>query len=120
MDVTNKTLDDVGVENVPTINVFNKADLADVQYPQVSGDNVWLSAKEGKGLDELIDLIKVHVFSKYITCKLLIPFDRGDVVSYLNDKANIKETLYEEEGTLMTVEMFESDREKFKEFVTSY
>lgn len=120
MDVTNKTLDDVGVENVPTINVFNKADLADVHYPEVSGDNVWLSAKEGKGLDELIELIKAHVFSKYITCKLLIPFERGDVVSYLNDKANVKKMTYDEDGTFMTVEMFESDRERFKEFVTSY
>lgn len=120
MDVTNETLDDVGVENVPTINVFNKSDLANVEYPQVNGDSVWLSAKEGKGLDELIKLIHAHIFSKYITCKLLIPFDRGDVVSYLNDKANVKETTYDEEGTFMTVEMFESDRERFGEFITSY
>jgi len=120
MDVTNKTLKDVGVEDVPTINVFNKSDLADVQYPKVSDDNVWLSAKEGLGLDELTDLINKHVFSKYVTCKLLVPFDRGDVVSYLNEKANVKETTYDETGTIMTVEMFEGDREKFDEFVTSY
>jgi len=120
MDVTNKTLKDVGVEDVPTINVFNKSDLADVQYPKVSDDNIWLSAKEGLGLDELTDLINKHVFSKYVTCKLLIPFDRGDVVSYLNEKANVKETTYDETGTIMTVEMFEGDREKFDEFVTSY
>lgn len=120
MDVTNKTLQDVGVENVPTINIFNKSDLADVAYPKVTNDSVWLSAKDGKGMEELVELIKSYIFGKYITCKLLVPFDRGDVVSYLNDKANVKETSYEEEGTLMTVEMLIDDRERFEEFITSY
>jgi GTPase len=120
MDVTDQTLNDVGVENVPTINVFNKSDLAEVQYPQVNENNVWLSAKDGQGLDQLVDLIKKHVFDKYVTCKLLIPFDRGDVVAYLNDKANVKSTSYDEDGTVMTVEMLTYDRERFEEFVTSY
>lgn len=120
MDVTNETLNDVGVENVPTINIFNKSDLADVNYPKVTSDSVWLSAKDGKGLEELVELIKAHIFGKYITCKLLVPFDRGDVVAYLNDKAHVKETTYEEEGTIMKVEMLEGDRERFDEFITSY
>ncbi len=120
MDVTDQTLNDVGVENVPAINVFNKSDLAEVHYPHANENNVWLSAKDGQGLEDLIDLIKKHVFDKYVTCKLLIPFDRGDVVAYLNDKANVKKTAYDEEGTVMTVEMLTYDRERFEEFVTSY
>lgn len=120
MEVTSETLTDVGVENVPTINVFNKSDLADLSYPKVEGNNVWLSAKDEKGLEELVELIKDFIFDEYVTCKLLVPFDRGDVVSYLNDKANIKETTYEEDGTLMIVELLADDRKKFEEFVISY
>lgn len=120
MEVTDETLQDVGVENVPTINIFNKSDQADLVYPKISDNNIWLSAKEGTGLDELVELIKDHIFDQYITCKVLIPFDRGDVVAYLNDKANVKETTYDEEGTFMTVEMLKNDRERFEEFITSY
>lgn len=120
MDVTNETLTDIGVENVPTVNVFNKSDLAEVKYPLVNGSSVWLSAKEGRGLDELVEQIKSHISDQYITCKMLVPFERGDVVSYLNDKANIKETTYDEEGTVMTVELLVGDRDRFEEFVTSY
>lgn len=120
MEVTDETLQDVGVENVPTINVFNKSDQADLIYPKISDNNIWLSAKEGTGLDELVELIKDHIFDQYITCKVLIPFDRGDVVAYLNDKANVKETTYDEEGTFMTVEMLKNDRERLEEFITSY
>ncbi|WP_432361839.1 GTPase HflX [Sporosarcina sp. UB5] len=120
MDVTNETLQDVGVEDITTINVYNKADLAGVPYPRENTDSVWISAKEAEGLDELLNLIKKKIFEQYITCKLLVPFDRGDVVSYLNDKANVKKTEYEEEGTLMTVEMDGSEREKFEEFIVSH
>ncbi|WP_342514199.1 GTPase HflX [Sporosarcina sp. FSL K6-1522] len=120
MEVTNDTLQAVGVVNVPTLNVYNKADLAGIRYPEVSDDSVWLSARDGKGLDELIELIKKKIFEQYITCKLLIPFDRGDIVSYLNDKANVRSTTYEEEGTLMTVEMDIAERTRFEEFVISH
>ncbi|WP_338653802.1 GTPase HflX [Sporosarcina psychrophila] len=120
MEVTNDTLQAVGVENVATLNIYNKADLADVPYPVVSDDSVWISAREGKGLDELIELIKKKIFEQYSTCKLLIPFDRGDIVSYLNDKANVKSTEYEEDGTLMTVEMDISERAKVEEFIVSH
>ena len=58
MEVTNETLQDVGVENVATLNIYNKADLAGIPYPVVNDDSVWISAKEEKGLDELVELIK--------------------------------------------------------------
>ncbi len=120
MEVTNDTLQDVGVENVTTLNVYNKADLADIRYPEVNDDSIWLSAKEGEGLDELIELIKTRIFGQYITCKLLIPFDRGDLVSYLNDRTSVKNTAYEEDGTLMTVEMDVTERSKFEAFIISH
>ena len=120
MNVTNETLQEVGVEGIPTLNIYNKSDLAAVPYPVISDDNVWISAKEMDSLDPLIELIKKKIYGQYVTCKLLVPFDRGDVVSYLNDKATIKTTEYEEEGTLMTVEMNSSERTKFEEFIISH
>lgn len=120
MEVTSETLTDVGVENVPSINVFNKSDLAAVRYPKVKGNSIWLSAKNGEGLDELVELIKSFVFDQYVTCKLLVPFDKGDVVAYLNEHANVKKVDYEEEGTLMVVEMLANDREKYDPYMISY
>lgn len=120
MDVTNETLQDIGVENITTINVYNKSDLAKVPYPKNEGDSVWISAKEPDSLHELLNVIKKKIFEQYITCKLLIPFDRGDIVSYLNDKANVKKTEYEEEGTLMTVEMDAFEKKKVEAFIVSH
>ncbi|MFJ7827260.1 GTPase HflX [Psychrobacillus sp. NPDC096623] len=117
MDVTNETLQAVGVEDVPTVFVYNKSDLADMKYPYVAGDNIWISAKEGAGLDELLDIIKKHIFSNYVRCSLLIPFDRGDIVSYLNENASVSSTSYEEEGTVVQVELKKSDHDRFQEFL---
>lgn len=117
MDVTNDTLHAVGVEDVPTVFVYNKSDLADMKYPHIAGDNIWISAKEGAGLNELIEIIRKHIFSNYVSCSLLIPFDRGDIVSYLNEHASVSTTSYEEEGTVVQVEMKKSDYDRFQEFL---
>lgn len=117
MDVTNETLYAVGVEDVPTVYVYNKSDLADMIYPHVAGDNIWISAKEGAGLDELLEIIKKHIFSNYVRCSLLVPFGRGDIVSYLNEHASVSSTSYEEEGTVVQVELKKSDYDRFQEFL---
>lgn len=117
MDVTNETLKAVGVEGIPTIYVYNKADLANVPYPVISGDNIWISAKQGNGLDELLQIIRQHIFSDYVTCKMLIPYEQGNVVSYLNENATIYETAYEEAGTLLKLEAKEADYAKYQHFV---
>ncbi|MFJ8263652.1 GTPase HflX [Rummeliibacillus sp. NPDC094406] len=116
MEVTNDTLHAVGVEDIPTIYVFNKADLANLAYPYINNTQLWMSAKEGAGLDELLQLIRQHIFSDYVTCTFCIPFDRGDIVSYLNESAQILETAYDENGTVLKVEVHESTAQKYREF----
>ncbi|MFP3323078.1 GTPase HflX [Planococcus sp. SIMBA_160] len=117
MEVTDATLQDVGVENVPTLYVYNKSDLAGVAYPRKSADAVWISAKEGEGLDELIESIRDRLFADHVMCRMEIPFGRGDVVAYLSDHASIKETEYGEEGTLITVELSRADYDRYEQFV---
>lgn len=117
MDVTNETLQAVGVEDVPTVEVFNKSDLANLSYPRVNSNTIWISAKEGEGLDELLTLIRSHIFADYKICRMLIPYERGDVVSYLNETASVHASEYEENGTMLKVELKQSDYERYQEFV---
>lgn len=117
MDVTNETLQAVGVEDVPTLELYNKADLADITYPRVSGNSLWVSAKDGKGLDELLEMIRANIFADYKICRMLIPYERGDIVSYLNEQASVHTSEYEEEGTLLKVELKLADYERYQEFV---
>jgi GTP-binding protein HflX len=117
IDITNETLKDIGIENIPTLYAYNKADLTDKVIPEVQKDIVYLAAKPRIGIQELTDEIAKRIFTDYVQCEMLIPYDQGNIVSYLNEHANITETAYEEEGTKLVLELKASDYAKYEQFV---
>ena len=117
METTNETLKQIGITDIPMINVFNKADKIEIEFPILEGDDqVVISAKQDASLDLLVDVIKKHLFKDYVTTTLLIPFTDGHVVSYLNEHTNILDTTYESDGTLLTVEMSVQDYQRFGKY----
>ncbi|HEY4391191.1 MAG TPA: GTPase HflX [Paenibacillus sp.] len=117
IQITNDTLKEIGVTDIPTIYAYNKSDLTDHSIPEVQGDKVYMAAKSRVGISELVEQIRRQVFKDYTRCYMLIPYDQGTVVSYLNEYANILETSYEEEGTKLYLECRLSDYGKYKQFV---
>jgi GTP-binding protein HflX len=63
MEVTKETLSQLGAGDIPMIYVYNKTDRTEVNFPKVMDDHVYISAKEGIGLDELLELIKTRLKS---------------------------------------------------------
>ncbi|MDZ3952521.1 GTPase HflX [Bacillus thuringiensis] len=116
IDITNETLKKIGVENIPTIYAYNKSDMVDVEIPKVQEDRVYLSAKKHVGIEELVEMIRSHIYKEYTKCEMLIPYDQGQVVSYFNNHAHVLSTSYENEGTKLEVECKASDYEKYKRF----
>lgn len=116
IDITNETLKKIGVENIPTIYAYNKSDMVDVEIPKVQEDRVYLSAKKHIGMEELVEMIRSHIYKEYTKCEMLIPYDQGQVVSYFNNHAHVLSTSYENEGTKLEVECKTSDYEKYKCF----
>ncbi|BAR85044.1 GTPase HflX [Bacillus cereus] len=116
IDITNETLKKIGVENIPTIYAYNKSDMVDVEIPKVQEDRVYLSAKKHVGMEELVEMIRSHIYKEYTKCEMLIPYDQGQVVSYFNNHAHVLSTSYENEGTKLQIECKTSDYEKYKHF----
>ncbi|GAB6418559.1 GTPase HflX [Bacillus luti] len=116
IEITNETLKKIGVENIPTIYAYNKSDMVDVEIPKVQEDRVYLSAKKHVGMEELVEMIRSHIYKEYTKCEMLIPYDQGQVVSYFNNHAHVLSTSYENEGTKLEVECKTSDYEKYKRF----
>lgn len=117
MKTTEQTLKEIGVENIPMITVFNKADILDEPRPQRAGDNLIMAALEEDSIDELIQIIRENSYKDYITEEFLIPFDKGDIVNYLNTKANVLSTEYVAEGTKIKAELTAVDSERFKQYL---
>lgn len=115
--VTKDTLKSLGADKIPIIYVYNKSDLMLDRLPLVDGNDIYISASSKRGIVELLDLISSKIYSDYIDCNMLIPFDKGNIVSYFNNNATIKETKYLENGTLLNMNCKLSDYNKYIEYV---
>ncbi|MBB5632144.1 GTP-binding protein HflX [Cryobacterium mesophilum] len=94
---------DLGARDIPEIVVFNKADLIDdnarLALRGLEPDALFVSARTGEGVDELLDRISQTIPRPDIRVELLVPYDRGDVISSLHEHGTILSTSYEEAGT---------------------
>ena len=116
--VTNSTLKEIGADNIPVIYVFNKCDkVNDTKLPYVDGNKVYISAKNNIGINELIKVISSNIFGEYVTCKMQIPFERGDIVSYLKGKYNFISIEYTNDGTLIEICLSQKDYGKYKQYI---
>ncbi len=117
MKTTEDTLNEIGVTGVPMIVALNKADKMDITFPSREGDNLIMSAKNEQSLQELTKMIKEKIFKNYQKLSLLIPFSKGDVVSYLNENTNIEKTDYRDDGTVITAELNDVDAKRFEKYI---
>ncbi len=117
IEITNKVLKELGVEETPMVYVYNKSDLVTDEIIPMFEPSVRISAKLRLHIDKLVDTIKKSVFNDFKTAQFLIPYDAGSVVSYFNEHANILETDYTGEGTLLTVECQVSDADRFAQYI---
>ncbi len=115
LKVTNETLKEIGAESVPMIYVYNKIDVVDYYLTEKNG--VYISAKKNLGIDKLVETISNKVFNNYINCNMFIPYDKGNLLSYLNDNARVIDRKYRNDGTELSIECSNIDYEKYREYV---
>lgn len=117
IQVTKQTLEKLGVIDIPIIYVYNKSELMLDKLPLIDENEIYLSIKQKRGMNELIDMVVDRLFKNYKRCNMLIPFSEGSVLSYLMDNANVLNTEYTENGTLIDIECRLSQYNKYKEYV---
>ncbi|MEY2848921.1 MAG: hypothetical protein RI885_1586 [Actinomycetota bacterium] len=112
---------EVGARDLPEIVVFNKSDLVDADQRLVlrglEPTAVFASARSGEGVDEILARVAALLPTPTIELDLLIPFDRGDVVTRLHDHARVLDTRYDEHGTRLHVLVSEQLEAGLAEFV---
>ena len=115
--VTNKVLEEIGAGGKEKLTVFNKIDLVpELQLSAGNADTLFVSAKEDIHIDRLIEAIKERIFGVKFRVKLLIPFSRGDLSSYVCEKTEVASMDYVEEGTLFEAELSQEDYWRLKEY----
>ncbi len=117
--VTEQTLRELDAGSIPMIYVYNKADLCmDVaELPKVAGNRIYMSAKTGVGLDELMELITRQVYADQETVSFLLPYDKGQILSYFCEHGEVISQNYVAEGVFLEVNCHRNDKMKFSEYI---
>ncbi len=116
MEVTKETLRELGAREIPVIYVYNKADLCMNKLPKISDNRIYLSAKKKEGLTELLTMITDKLYADNEEAAFLIPYEKGQIVSYLCENAEVIEQNYVEKGVYLVVNCHQSDSTKYKEY----
>ncbi len=119
IDVTKSVLKELGVENKDIILVYNKADLLEEKIIPINEEHksILISAKTGYNFDELTDVILGKLFSDRRIVEMIIPFDKGQIVSFLCEKYEIMNLEYLPEGTLIKAEISTEDENRLTTYV---
>ncbi|MBI5157115.1 MAG: GTPase HflX, partial [Acidimicrobiia bacterium] len=98
-----ETLQEIGAHDLPELLVLNKIDVADpvavARLRALHPEAVALSAAQGTGLDELRERLETLLVLASVDFDILVPFDRGDVVSLVHRVGEVLSESHEPEGT---------------------
>lgn len=103
IDTVNEVLEQIDAEKIPRIEVFNKIDLLDPEqlaaYQMRFPHAVFTSTVTEEGIDELIKRIGIAAEAHQMLMEVLIPYTKGDLVSFAHKRCSILSEEYTEEGT---------------------
>jgi len=121
IDAVQRVLEEIETRATDKLLVINKDDIIDketriqlsAQYPEA----VFVSALTGSGIQELRARIEEICVASQPPIRVLIPFERGDLVELAYDAASVSDESYTEEGTLLTVQAAQPVISRLREFI---
>ena len=121
IDAVTEVLKEIGAASVPQLLVINKTDALDEsaikRLHNLWPEAVLISAREGLGLDSLLEAIAEELARGLVTLSLTVPYERGDVVAAAHRLGEVIEEKHDEDGTILDVRLPERATGQFAEFV---
>ena len=115
---------EVGARDIPEIVVFNKADLISADDRLVlrglEPGAIFASARTGEGVDEVLAAIARLLPDPSLEVELVVPYDRGDLISALHERGRVISTEYVEEGTRVTARIMPEYHPAFEPFEVAH
>ncbi|HQP46565.1 MAG TPA: GTPase HflX [Flexilinea sp.] len=102
-----ETLKEIGAENIPILNVFNKADLledaeeAKNLLAETDPNAYLISAKTGQGIDELKTGIMEQLFEKMVPIRVRLPFREGALIALFHEEGIVESVENESGGVVI-------------------
>ncbi len=102
-EVTQNLLNELGANEIPMITVLNKIDAATEHEFLIDGLNtVAISAKNGLGLDTLLQAVSSKLRQTHTKCDLLVPYSEGALLGEIRDSGKLISEEYDADGYRIT------------------
>lgn len=103
IEVTKQILDDLGCQDIPMLTVFNKTDLYHFQNMlTITDKTVFISAKENRGIDEMLHAICKLLSAQMHKMELLIPYAEAGLLDRIRKQGKLFREEYEPDGIRVT------------------
>jgi len=117
--VTEEVLEEIGAGDKDSIFAYNKIDAAGASRDmEGSRNSVAVSARTGENTGILLSMITERLFADRVSVQLLIPYERGEVASFVCEKGNVSSIEHLEEGILIKAVLSEKDHSRVKRYDT--
>ncbi len=121
IEAVHSVLREIGAGEIPELLVINKTDVADPvavnRLLELHPDAVAASAVTGAGIDELTTAVTDRLRETTDEVNLIIPYDRGDIVTLVHDIGRVSDTEHTDAGTMLTAQVPSTELHRFAEFV---
>lgn len=118
----NEVLDQIHAHDIPCIKVFNKIDALEaderVGLESRHSHDVLVSAKTGEGVEHLVKRIELAASANDVAMDVLIPYDKGKLVSVAHERCRIITESHMEKGTALSMMVPSAYRNMFAPYVT--
>lgn len=101
--VTLDLLSELGCDGIPVVTVFNKCDLLpeELAFAPETRNAVLISAKENRGIEQLLGALAKALPDPAKRMRLLLPFSQGSLLSDIRSSGKLFSEEYTPEGVLV-------------------
>lgn len=101
--VTLDLLSELGCDGIPVVTVFNKCDLLpeELAFAPETRNAVLISAKENRGMDQLLATLAKALPDPARRMRLLLPFSQGGLLNEIRSSGKLFSEKYTPEGVLV-------------------
>ena len=118
MEVVEKLIAQLARPGTPVIECYNKCDLVSPEEIPVGENVVAISARQGRGMEQLLSAIEKALNQGLHHVEVTLPYAMGGMVETLHDGAQVISVEYTAEGIVVDVILDEILYGRLKSYVT--
>ncbi len=114
-EVSMNLLRELECGDTPVLNVYNKCDESEA-VPASDGDSIYISAKTGMNMDELLKAVSIKLAVTKKRMRLTVPYECGGLTAQIREDGIIISEEYIDKGIKITADIEQKAVYKYEQF----